>query len=66
MLCAAGAYPARAETPGYERVISTVTLSFEMTLDDRAVLVDNFDAGPISISFGDRGGLTRFGDSATL
>ncbi len=46
MFCAAGAFPARAETLGYERVISTVTLSFEDDgSTDRAVLVDNFDAG---------------------
>ncbi len=46
MLCAASAFPARAETSGYERVISTVTLSFEDDgSTDRAVLVDNFDAG---------------------
>ena len=44
--CAASALPARAEPFGYERVISTVTLSFgDDGSTDRAVLVDNFDAG---------------------
>jgi hypothetical protein len=46
MLCAGGVVSARAEPSGYERVISTVTLSFEDDgATDRAVLVDNFDAG---------------------
>jgi hypothetical protein len=45
-LCAVSALPARAEPSGYERVISTVTLSFgDDGSTDRAVLVDNFDAG---------------------
>ncbi len=45
-LCAVSALPARAEPSGYERVISTVTLSFgDDGYTDRAVLVDNFDAG---------------------
>jgi len=45
-LCAVSALPARAEPSGYERVISAVTLSFgDDGSTDRAVLVDNFDAG---------------------
>ena len=45
-LYAVSALPARAEPSGYERVISTVTLSFgDDGSTDRAVLVDNFDAG---------------------
>ncbi len=46
MFCAVNAFPARAETARYERVVSTVTLSFENDgSTDRAVLVENFDAG---------------------
>lgn len=36
---------ARAETPDYSRVISSVTLSFSAGDTDRAVLVENDDAG---------------------
>jgi hypothetical protein len=37
---------ALAETPGFERVLSAATLSFELNGDtDRAVLVENDDAG---------------------
>lgn len=37
---------ALAETPGFERVLSAATLSFELNGDtDRAVLVQNDDAG---------------------
>jgi hypothetical protein len=45
-ICAAVALPALAQTPGYERVLSAVTLSFtDGGATDRAVLVDNRDAG---------------------
>ncbi len=45
-ICAAAALPALAQTPGYERVLSAVTLSFtDGGATDRAVLVDNRDAG---------------------
>jgi hypothetical protein len=45
-LCAVNTLPARAETAAYERVISSVTLSFsDDGSTDRAVLVDNFDSG---------------------
>jgi hypothetical protein len=36
---------ARAETPDYSRVLASVTLSFESGDMDRAVLVENGDAG---------------------
>jgi hypothetical protein len=45
-LCAVGAPSAHSETASYDRVVSTVTLSFEDNgSTDRAVLVENFDAG---------------------
>jgi hypothetical protein len=44
--CAAFALPALARTPGFERVLSAVTLNFtDGGATDRAVLVDNLDAG---------------------
>jgi hypothetical protein len=42
---AAFALPARAQTPGFERVLSAVTLSLQDGATDRAVLVDNRDTG---------------------
>lgn len=43
---AAYAFPARGETPGFERVISAVTLNLTgQGGADRAVLVDNFESG---------------------
>lgn len=45
-LCAFSTFPAQAEPAAYERVISSVTLSFaDDGSQDRAVLVDNFDSG---------------------
>ena len=45
-LCAVGASSAHSETASYERVISSVTLMFgDDGSTDRALLVDNFDAG---------------------
>ena len=46
LLCALGASVARGDVIGYDRVLASVTLSFDDSgSTDRAVLVDNLDGG---------------------